>query len=100
MGSREFLGIFSSKALPKPANSRALLSPTHVVKCVAVSMFSSFYWDILHMVKASLGKVPEVKEGSKVKAVHVALVTLLLHFKIPTFNKLTFNKLKLNNLLA
>lgn len=30
----------------------------------------------------------EVKEGSKVKAVCVMLVTLFLYFKIPTFNKL------------
>lgn len=52
-------------------------------------MLSSFLQDMLHIVKASLGKVIEVKEGSKVKAVHVVLMTLFLHLKIPTFNKLT-----------
>lgn len=52
-------------------------------------MFSSFHQNMLHVVKASLGKVPELKEGSKVKAVHVVLVTLFLPLKIPTFNKIT-----------
>lgn len=52
-------------------------------------MFSSFLQGMLHMVRPSLRKVLKAKEGSKVKAVHGALMALLLHLKIPTINKLT-----------
>lgn len=60
----------------------AVLSNTPVVKCVEVSMLSSFLQGPLHMVRPYLGKALEkVEEKSKVKAIHGVLMASLLHFK-------------------
>lgn len=90
------LGDFLIESIPKTCRGMVwcdvppvMLSHTQVVKYVEVSMFSSFIQDMLHMVRTSLGKVLEAKEGSKVKAVLGVLVVLLRHLKIPTINKLT-----------
>ena len=85
------MGILSLKVSPKPAeeSSGAMLFHTQIVKCVEVSMFSSFLQGMLHMVRPSLGRALKAKEGSQVKAAHGVLMALLFNFKIPTINKLT-----------
>lgn len=60
----------------------AVLPNTPVVKCVEVSMLSSFLQGPLHMVRPYLGKALEkAKEESKVKAIHGVLMASLFHFK-------------------
>lgn len=60
----------------------AVLSNTPVVKCVEVSMVSSFLQGPLHMARPYLGKALEkAEEESKIKAIHGVLMASLLHFR-------------------